>query len=136
MLGKIAVFVQRVYFPNQRLKDTLDLQRMSHFIKTSDINLRQLVISKCGLLQHIKRSCIQAGWIWNFCESNIEIPNSKDRGWKQRNGMFVPVWQENDVFDIASILKTCSCKKGACNNCSCQKSKMKCLRYCKCEREK
>ena len=111
--------------------------RVEQLINTPDVNMKMLAPPVAGLLQHIKRSCIQAGYLWKLCEFDMKLPNFEQFGWKKRNkDSFAPVWQEDDVYDILSILKTCSCKEGLCSNCSCQKSCMSCFTYCKCIRDK
>ena len=136
MLDTIAKFIYHVYNPNQRQNSSFSQMRMQQLIKTPDVNMRLLVPSIVGILQHIKRSCIQAGWLWKLCEVNVEIPNPDEWGWRRQNDSFIPVWQDDEPFDILSILKCCSCQKGTYSSCSCQKSEMNCLTYCKCERDK
>ena len=113
-------------------------RRTDHLISIPNVNLRMLVPSTSGILQHIKRACIQAGYLWKLCELEIAIPNPIDWGWKRlADCSFVPRWQDEVVTDnIKSVIATCSCAKGECKNCSCKKSKLKCLIYCKCDKGK
>ena len=112
-------------------------RRTNNLIATPNINLRTLVPSSSGILQHIKRACIQAGFLWKLCEYEVTIPNPEEWGWKQLpDRTFVPRWQDENSVDVKSVLSTCSCVKGICKNCSCSKSGFKCLVYCKCEKEK
>ena len=55
---------------------------MKEFFKSASHNLRNLIISRKGLIEHTKRACLQAGWLWRECETK----------------------QFNDVIE------TCSCK--------------------------
>ena len=41
----------------------LKTRRKDHLISTPNVNLRMLVPSPSGILQHIKRACIQAGYL-------------------------------------------------------------------------
>ena len=56
--------------------------RVKHLTVTPDITLRDLVPSTHGILQHIRRCCIQAGYLWRLAQSEIEIPDPKLWGWK------------------------------------------------------
>ena len=131
----IAVYIQRVYFSKQRHAVPLDKQRMLHFINTPDISLKLIPPSRSGLLQHIKRSTIHAGWLWKLCDTNIEVPDPENWGWIKKDDALLPLWQEEETFVIQPVLKICSCKKGHCINCSCTKANLSCLQNCKCERD-
>ena len=111
-------------------------RRTDQLIFTPNINLRALVPSPSGILQHIKRACIQAGYLWKLCELEIVIPNPIEWGWKViPDGFFVPRWQDENVADLTGVLSLCTCVKGVCTSCSCSKAGVKCLIYCKCDKE-
>ena len=107
---------------------TFKSRRTDHLISTPNINLRTLVPSTSGILQHVKRACIQAGYLWRLCKIEVMIPSPIEWGWKVLpDGSFVPRWQDEDVVEnIKPVISTCSCVKGVCNSCSCNKSGMRC----------
>ena len=92
-----------------------------------------LVSSPSAILQHIKRTCNQAGYFWNLNEIETNILDPIEWGWKPLpDSSFVPHWQDEAVTDnIKPIIAICSCSKGKCSNCLCKKSSMKCLVCCK-----
>ena len=53
ILDTIAKFIYHVYYPNQRQKRSFSQMRMQQLIKTPDVNMRLLVPSIAGILQHI-----------------------------------------------------------------------------------
>ena len=65
--------------------------RTDHLISTPNVNLRMLVSSPSGILQHIKRACIQAGYFWKLSEIEANILEPIEWGWKLfPDGLFVP----------------------------------------------
>ena len=57
-----------------------------------------LVPSPSGILQHIKRACILAGYFWKLNEIEANIPDPTEWAWKpQPDGSFVPHWQDEAV---------------------------------------
>ena len=92
-----------------------------HLISMPNVNLRMLVPSASGIVQHIKRACIQAGYFWKLSEIETNMTNPIEWGWKPlHDGSFVPHWQNEAVTDnIKPIIGTCSCSTGECSNCSC-----------------
>ena len=85
-----------------------------HLISTPNVNLRMLVPSLSGILQHIKRACIQAGYFWKLSEIDSNISDPIEWGWKLLvHGSFVPHWQDEAVTgNIKPTIATCSCSKG------------------------
>ena len=62
-----------VYFGKcHRFSDINDAWIVS-FFGSPDPKLRETVLSRNGLLKHIKRSAYQAGWLWRECLSNITL---------------------------------------------------------------
>ena len=85
-------YLLEVYSPRRSAK-TLTEERVERFQASPDMNLRSLPLSRPGLIQHIKRSCIQAGWLWRQGISNVSAQNPENWGWIRKNGWYVPCWQ-------------------------------------------
>ena len=111
---------------------------IDHLISTPNIDIRMLVPSPSGILQHIKRASLQAGYLWKLCEFEVNIPNPIEWGWKShQDSSFIPRWQDEIIQDnLKSVIAICSCQKGGCKNCSCKKSSMKCMIFCKWDKGK
>ena len=119
-------------------QESFKTRRTDHLILTPNANLWMLVPSLSGILQHIKRACIQAGYFWKLSEIETNISDPIECGWKPLpDSSLASHWQGEAVTDIVKlIISTCSCSKGKCSNCSCKKSSMKCLVTCKCDKGK
>ena len=76
----IERFILEVYYPDAKTIN-LDSERMKHFMRLADPNLRCLPVSRKGLLEHTRRACLQAGWLWKEGLSNINAqdPTNWDR---------------------------------------------------------
>ncbi len=132
----LCSFIYTVYGINASENSSFKTLRTNQLVNTPDPNLRALVPSPSGILQQIKRACYQAGYLWRLCEFELDLPDPVEWGWKpDEENVFVPRWQDEDAVDMLSLLKTCSCSKGKCSNCSCKKANMKCLRFCKCDKQ-
>ena len=131
--NNLCSFVYSIY-GNKYYNDLpFKTQRTNLLIETPDANLRTLVPSTSGIIQHIKRACFQAGYLWKLCDTEVSIPNPEEWDWKRHiDNSFIPRWQDEIPSEIPDVLNVCSCVKGVCDNCSCKKSAMKCLKYCKC----
>ena len=133
----LCAFVYSTYGIKHNIDSPFKTQRTNQLIETPDANLRTLVPSPSGILQHIKRACFQAGYLWKLCDTELDIPNPEEWGWKRHTDFtYIPRWQDEIPSEISSILNVCSCVKGVCSSCSCNKSGMKCLNYCKCAKQK
>ena len=136
-IKKLGSFLMKVYDIKAKCDVTIDIFRMNQFCKSTTFNPRNLIISKKGLLQHTKRACLQAGWIWKECEANVQAPCPTNWGWirDSNDGSFLPKWQvDMDIFDINAIITTCTCGPGRCETCKCSKKDMKCIQFCNCLR--
>ena len=113
-------------------------RQTDNLISTPTVNLKMLVPSPSGILQHMKQACIQAGYFWRLSEIETKIPDPIAWGWKPLpDGSFVPHWYDEAVTDnIKSIIAISSCLNVKGSNCSCKKSSMECLVYCKCDKRK
>ena len=133
---KIENFLVSIYYPGQKCL-SIDDARLKSFLRSPAPDLRSMIISRSGLIQHIKCSALQAGWVWKGCKSNINIPDPTTWGWLclSLNPLtYCPKWCET-LVDIKKCILACSCKSFKCNNCKCAKEKVSCIEYCGCERK-
>ena len=64
-----------------------------NLISTPNVNLRMLLLSPSGILQHVKRACTQAGYFWKLSEIETNMSDPIEWGWKPLpDGSFVPHW--------------------------------------------
>ena len=131
-------FVLRVYYPQKLEANSLDTERAAHFQRQAVANIRQLPLSRAGLIEHVKRACIQGGWLWRECLHNVRVPDVTKWGWEVgENGGFIPCWQkesDESTMNIEDVIQTCSCRTSRCKSCKCQKMKWSCLPFCGCEK--
>lgn len=87
-----------------------------------------------ALLEHTKRACLQAGFIWGqSLIANPEYPNFRNWGWKKENGVWTPLW--STIKETAASVKEltkCSCRSCITGRCLCRKSGLPCTGLCKC----
>ena len=134
-LDSVCNFVYAAY--NLTKDMPFNERRRKQLISTPNASLRMLAPSPAAILQHTKRACIQAGYLWKLSEVELKIPDPTEWGWKLTDeGSYAPLWQAEANIDITRIVAYCSCVKGDCSKCSCRKSSMKCLVFCKCEDSK
>ena len=120
-LDMLEYFIKKVYSTKAKeLEPTLALERLSKFEASANNDLRQIPMSHPALLQHTKRACYQAGYLWNECLHNVEVPDPSLWGWmKKENGEFIPCWQRvNTPRTVDSVISTCTCKSTSCQSCS------------------
>ena len=130
----LEYFVKKLYATTSAT-ESLARERASLFERSTDNDLRKIPMSRHGLIQHTKRSCLQAGYLWRECFENIVLPDPLSWGWILQDGKLVPRWQDVDTANLSSVLKTCHCTKKSCTSCSCSKEqKMPCLPMCFCRR--
>ena len=136
LLEEIMLYL---YFGKDHGYSSINDARCKSFFRSPDPNLRETILSKEALLEHIKRSTYQAGWMWRECERNIVLPDPALWGWKtfsEQFSRYFPRWQENEsVTNIFEVLATCGCKTSICKNCKCRSMGEKCLDFCKCKRK-
>jgi len=74
--------------------------------------------SSAALVQHVKRSVLQAGHTWGQALSRIQnLPTPSNWGWKKENDVWVPHW--TSLAPIAAScqeLLKCGCKKNCSGN--------------------
>ena len=137
-LNIISQFIYQCYGLDAAQNFSPKTLRVKQLTNTPDLSLRNLAPSIYGILQHIKRCCIQVGYLWKLSECEVTIPDPKPWGWTlglNTPYYYVPLWQDRETYDINKVLKICSCSKGNCSNCSCKKGGLKCLTYCKCDKQ-
>ena len=125
--------MKRLYSTNE-LSASLTEERLSNFERSGDNDLRKIPMSRPGLVEHTKRSCYQAGYLWRECIENVTLPDPVLWGWCRKNGKLVPKWQEGETVDILPVISTCTCKTKSCKNCKCAKVNIVCLPFCSCRR--
>ena len=133
-LDSIEKFVVEVYYPDKKTAK-LDLERKEHFTRLADPNLRNIPVSR-GLLEHTRRSCLQAGWLWREGKSNVAAQDPTNWGWTKSDGKFVPKWHTLDEdTDVLKVIQVCNCKKALCKKCKCTTNSMACLPFCACQQK-
>ena len=80
----LEIFVQRIYYPKKLNLEGLNKERLRHFKRQADTNLRIIPLSKLGLIEHTKRACLQGGWLWRECLHNVLLPDPTLWGWKHQ----------------------------------------------------
>ena len=88
-----------------------------------------------ALFQHIRRSLLQAGFIWSQALIlQPTLPPFTDWGWKRNSaGFLVPLWTIlEDASKSCKTLISCTCKT-SCKSCKCVKDGLRCTYLCKCE---
>ena len=133
-LDVIEKFVVEVYYPDKKTAK-LDSERKEHFMRLADPKLRSLPVSRRGLLEHTRRACLQAGWLWREGKSNVATQDPTNWGWTRIDGKFVPKWHTLDEdIDVLKVTQVCGgCKKALCKKCKCKTSNMLCLPFCACQ---
>ena len=112
----LEYFRKKLYSPRaKKLSKSLAQERLIEFECSADNDLRRISMSRPGLLEHVKRSCYQAGYLWKECIENIELPDPTLWGWSRgENNALKPKWQERETIDILPLINTCTCKSRSC----------------------
>ena len=90
--------------------------------------------SRAALVEHIKRSVLQAGHTWgqSLCKSPT-LPSPSRWGWEKDSGVWVPHW--TSLASIAALcqeLLKCGCRISCSGNCKCFRSGLPCTALCGC----
>ena len=64
-------FLVRVCYLKKVNTNSITDERVPHFKQQASVNIRQLPLSRPGLTEHVKRGCIQGGWLWGECFANM-----------------------------------------------------------------
>lgn len=128
----LARFVIVAYDIASDLTD-IDQERKALFMKGRA--MERLPPTFDALLQHTKRSCLQAGYIWGQSWiANPEYPDFGDWGWKrEKDGVWTPLWTtKKETLASLKELTKCSCRSCNKGRCACRKSGLPCTGLCKC----
>ena len=96
-LNIISQFIYQCYGLDAAQNFSPKTLRVKQLTNTPDLSLRNLAPSIYGILQHIKRCCIQVGYLWKLSECEVTIPDPKPWGWKfglNTPYYHVPLWQD------------------------------------------
>ena len=74
-LHVIIQFVYQCYGLIYTERSSAKTLRVQHITNTPNLTLRELVPSIHGVLQHIRRCCIQVGYLWKLADFEIDIPD-------------------------------------------------------------
>ena len=90
--------------------------------------------SRAALIEHMKRSILQAGHNWGqaLCR-NQQLPSPSRWGWKRDNGVWIPYW--TSLAPIAAScqeLLKCGCKVSCSGHCKYFRSGLSCTALCSC----
>ena len=131
----IAKYIYNCYGLDTSSGTSFEALRLHQLLITPNICLRTLAPSVPAIEQHVRRACIQAGYLWKLSHLELDIPDPTSWDWKRPTVWtfsWIPLWQACSSSNVHSLLKTCSSIKGSCDNCSGKKSGMSCMRFCKC----
>ena len=81
----------------------LGVQIMRKFQKSTDDNLGKLPTSREALSQHVRKSCYQAGYLWQDCQSDLMLPKPNK-------------WGSLLTVDLEKFVATCTCKNSKCSS--------------------
>ena len=135
----IAKYIYNCYGLDTSSGTSFEALRLHQLLNTPNTCLRTLGPSVSAIEQHIRCACIQAWYLWKLSQLELDIPDPTSWGWKRSSVStfsYIPLWQACSSPDVHSLLKTYSCTKGSCGNCSCNKRGMTCMKFCKSEESK
>ena len=133
-MEKIEQFIFLLYGVSE---GSLAAHRLNKFQKSTDDDVRKLPPSREALSQHVKRSCYQAGYLWQESLSDLSLPEPTEWGWTYDaiNG-YIPLWLSAfSSVDLEKFITTCTCITAKCKQCKCAKSELACIRMCRCDRK-
>lgn len=90
--------------------------------------------SRAALVEHIKRSVLQAGHTWgqSLCKSQT-LPSPSRWGWEKDSGVWVPHWTSlAPIAGSCQELLKCGCRISCSGNCKCFRSGLPCTALCSC----
>ena len=86
-------YLPHVYYPKQYVSNhDINEVRMLEFESNANVNLRHLPPPKVGLVEHLKCSSYQAGWVWTLCHKEVVLPDPVLSGWRlSTHNEYVPL---------------------------------------------
>ena len=135
----IAKYIYNCYDLDTSSGTSFEALRLHQLLNTPNICLRRLASLVPAFEQHVRRACMHAGYLWKLSHQELDIPDPTSWHWKWSSistFSYIPLWKACSSPDVHSLLKTCSCTKGSCDNCSCKKSGMNFMNFYKCEKSK
>ena len=99
---------------------------------SSDNDLRKLPPGRDALVQHIKRACLQAGYLWRESIEDFQLPDPTLWGWiRNEDGSYRPLWEsQTGTVDFDKFVMTCACAAQKCKTCKCSKANVTCIAMC------
>ena len=90
--------------------------------------------TKAALVEHIKRSVLQAGHTWGQSLSKTQnLPSPSRWGWEKSTGVWLPYWSSLEpIAASCQELVKCGCKVNCSGNCKCFRSCLPCTALCSC----
>ena len=93
--------------------------------------------SQAALFQHIKRSILQAAFIWQQSMTTQQtLPAFDEWGWNMdvEQKQWVPYWTTlGDASKACAVLLHCKCTRACRGNCKCSRAGLRCTSLCTCE---
>lgn len=90
--------------------------------------------SRAALVQHVKRSVLQAGHTWGqSLNREMQLPSPESWGWHKEETVWVPYWTSlSPIASSCQQLVKCGCKRNCSGNCKCYRSGFQCTALCNC----
>ena len=132
-LHKIERFVVLMYSKTCTLSSVNDARK--ELFAQSGRSIDNIPPTQGALLQHIKRTCYQASYIWaQALTPSPVLPNPVDWGYKLLDTVLIPYWTDlEDVTKTCKELVHCGCKKSCKIPCKCRSLHLQCTELCKCK---
>ena len=92
----IAKYIYNCYGLGTSSGTSFEALRLHQLLNTPNICLRTFAPSVSAIEQHVKRSCIQAGYLWKLSHLELDIPDPTSWGWKRSlvsAFSYIPLWQ-------------------------------------------
>ena len=108
----ITKYIYNCYGLDTSSGTSFEALRLHQLLITPNICLRTLAPSVPAIEQHVRRACIQAGYLWKLSHLELDIPDPTSWSWKRSSVstfFYIPLLQACSSPDVHSLLKTCSC---------------------------
>lgn len=108
-----------------------------HLFSSGSRSLDSIPPTQAALFQHIKRSLLQASFVWKQSTTcHQTLPAFDKWGWEydKRSNQWLPFWTTlADASKACAFLLHCGCTKACRGNCKCSSAGIRCTTLCKCE---